>query len=64
MSGAEILGITSAVIAIVDGIKKVYDAAKDEKGLPEAFRLVAGRLPLIADILKSVKGHLDRNGNR
>lgn len=44
MSGAEViavLGVISSVIAIVDGTKKVYDAASDAHGLPEAFREVA-----------------------
>ncbi|ETS86513.1 hypothetical protein PFICI_00341 [Pestalotiopsis fici W106-1] len=54
MSGAEVLGIISAVIAIVDGINQLYDGAKDATGLPEAFREVAARLPLIKKILESV----------
>ncbi|KAJ3496456.1 hypothetical protein NLG97_g2644 [Lecanicillium saksenae] len=38
MSGAEVLGIISAVISIVDATIKVYDAAKDEAGLPPNFK--------------------------
>lgn len=57
-----VLGIISAVIAIVDGTKKVYDAASDAQGLPEAFREVSARLPLIKDTLKSVREHVE-DGN-
>lgn len=41
------LGLISSVIAIVDATKKVFDAASDAAGLPEAFREVSGRLPLV-----------------
>ncbi len=54
MSGAEaiaVLGLISSIIAIVDEIKKVYDAATDARGLPEAFREVAARLPIVVNIL-------------
>ena len=62
MSGAEvitILGIISSVIQIVDGTKKVYDAASNANGLPEAFREVAARLPIVCDILNSAKRHIE-----
>ncbi|ORY64997.1 uncharacterized protein BCR38DRAFT_431594 [Pseudomassariella vexata] len=61
MSGAEataVLGVISSVIAIVEGIKKVYDAASSANGLPEAFREVAGRLPIITGILESAEQHI------
>ena len=61
MSGAEaiaILGIISSVISIVDGTKQVYDAASNTNGLPEAFREVAARLPIVRDILDSAKRHI------
>lgn len=50
MSGAEaiaVLGVISSIISIIDGTKKVYDAATNARGLPEAFREVADRLPII-----------------
>jgi len=56
MSGAEaipVLGIISSIIAIVDGTKKIYDAASNAQGLPAAFRKVSGRLPIITNILES-----------
>ena len=65
MSGAEaitVLGIISSVIQIVDGIKQVYDAASDTNGLPEAFREVAARLPIVHEILKSAKRHIHEGG--
>ena len=58
MAGVEaiaILGIISSVVSIIDGTKKVYDAASNTTGLPEAFRVVAARLPLVHDILESAK---------
>ena len=61
MSGAEavaILGIISSVISIVDGTKQVYDAASNTNGLPEAFREVATRLPMVHDILDSAKQNI------
>ena len=61
MSGAEaiaILGIISSVISIVDVTKQVYDAASNTNGLPEAFREVAARLPIVRDILDSAKRHI------
>ena len=62
MSGAEafaVLGVISAIISIVDASKKVYDAAKDTKGLPEAFREVADRLPIVESILGSAKQKIE-----
>ncbi|KAN0117092.1 putative beta transducin-like protein [Hyaloscypha variabilis] len=56
MSGAEagfVVGLISAVISIIEAAKTVYDAAKDAKGQPEAFRQVAARLPLVIDIIRS-----------
>jgi hypothetical protein len=58
MSGAEasfIIGLISGVISIIEAAKKVYDAAGDAKGQPEAFRQVTARLPLVIDILRSVE---------
>ena len=61
MSGTEaglVLGLISSTIAIIDASKKVYEAAKDTKGLPEAFREVAGRLPIVETILGSAKQNI------
>jgi hypothetical protein len=58
MSGAEVgfvVGLIASVISIIEATKTVYDAAKDAKGQPEAFRQVAARLPLVIEILHSAK---------
>jgi hypothetical protein len=58
MSGAEagfVIGLISGVISIIEAAKTVFDAAKDAKGQPEAFRQVAARLPLVIEILRSAK---------
>ena len=62
MSGAEaiaVLGVISSIIAIVDGTKKIYDAATNPQGLPEAFREVAGRLPIVGNTLDSTKQNVE-----
>ena len=62
MSGAEafaVLGVISSIIAIVDATKEVCDAAKDTKGLPQAFRVVAGRLPIVESILGFAKQNIE-----
>lgn len=58
MSGAEFIavaGVISSMIAIVDGIKQVVDAASEVEGLPKAFRQASNKLPLISDILEATK---------
>jgi hypothetical protein len=62
MSGAEailVLGVISSIIAVVDGIKQAYDAATNAQGLPEAFREISGRLPIVVNILVSAKQYID-----
>jgi hypothetical protein len=54
MSGAEagfVIGLISGVISIIEAARTVFDAAKDAKGQPEAFRLVAAQLPTVIKIL-------------
>lgn len=61
MSGTEavaILGVISAIISIIDGMKQVYDATASAKGLPEAFTEVASRLPIITNILGAVEQYI------
>jgi hypothetical protein len=58
MSGAEFIavaGVISSIVAIVDGIKQVVDAALDVEGLPKAFRQASNKLPLVSDILEATK---------
>jgi len=59
MSGAEVIGLISGTIAIINAVTKVYDAVTDASGLPEAFRDVAQRLPLIKDTLQTALAHLN-----
>jgi hypothetical protein len=47
MSGAEVLGIASGIITLLEATAKLYHAAKDASGLPEALNDVASRLPLV-----------------
>ena len=63
MSGVEavaVLGVISSVIAIIDGIKKAYEAVSDAQGLPEAFREVGVRLPFVERILASAEIHFEK----
>ncbi|TQV89980.1 vegetative incompatibility protein HET-E-1 [Cordyceps javanica] len=59
MSGAEVLGIISAVISIADATFKLYSAAKDEAGLPPNFKTVATKLPLISKLLEDAERFVD-----
>ncbi|KAK7422690.1 hypothetical protein QQX98_001478 [Neonectria punicea] len=51
MSGAEVIGLVSGIVAIIGASIKTYKAAEDASGLPQSFREVASRLPLIQDSL-------------
>ncbi|OBT83368.1 hypothetical protein VE02_08363 [Pseudogymnoascus sp. 03VT05] len=46
-----VVGLISGVISIIEATKTIYDAAKDAKGQPEAFRQVHARLILVIGIL-------------
>jgi hypothetical protein len=52
---ALVLGLISAAITAIDAAKTLYDAAHDAKGLPEAFREVGERLPIVHDILQKAQ---------
>lgn len=56
MSGAEVIGLISAIISIIDTSLKVVEALDDASGLlPQAFRNVAARLPLVQDTLRTAR---------
>lgn len=59
MSGVEavglVLGIISSVISVVEATHKIFDAANDPKGLHEAFRKAAEKLPLVLRTLKAAE---------
>jgi hypothetical protein len=62
MSGAEaalILGLITASISLINTAKTLYDTAHDAKGLPPAFKEVAGRMPLVLEILRKAEGQLN-----
>lgn len=62
MSGAEFLAVIggiSAILSIADAIADIYKTIKDIDGLPEAFSVVNGRLPIVKNILKSAQQHID-----
>ncbi|RYP81456.1 hypothetical protein DL769_001969 [Monosporascus sp. CRB-8-3] len=58
MSGAEVISLISGIIAIVDASLKLYEAVDDTSGLPQSFRGVAVRLPLIQDTLETTRAGL------
>ncbi|KLU80987.1 hypothetical protein MAPG_00083 [Magnaporthiopsis poae ATCC 64411] len=60
MSGAEVIGLISGIITLIEASRAVYNAASDSKGLPRSFRDVAARLPAVQDTLETAqKGLLD-----
>lgn len=54
-----LIGLISGIIQIINATKQVYDAAKDAKGQPIAFREVAARLPLVINILNLARQKLE-----
>ncbi|KAH0555818.1 hypothetical protein GP486_006235 [Trichoglossum hirsutum] len=63
MSGAEavlVIGLIGSLISVIDGAKKIYDAAGDAKGQPEEFRQVAARLPLVIEILRNAEARASK----
>ena len=62
MSGVEafaVLGTIASIITIIDATQQVYDSARDAQGLPQAFREVAERLPIIRTTLASAQQSID-----
>ncbi|PVH74235.1 hypothetical protein DL98DRAFT_658902 [Cadophora sp. DSE1049] len=62
MSGAEFIavaGVISSIIAVVDGISQVVDAASEVEGLPKAFRQASYKLTLVSDILEATKHNFE-----
>lgn len=59
MSGAEavglVLGIISSIISVIEASQKVFDAARDAKGLHEAFKKVAENVPLVLGTLRAAE---------
>lgn len=55
MSGSEIIGLVSSIIAIVDASIKIYEAVGDSSGLPSQFRDAAARLPAVQNTLENTR---------
>jgi len=58
MSGAEVIGLISGIIAILDVSLKLFEGLDDPSGLPQSFRDVAARLPLVQDTLETARAGL------
>lgn len=50
-----VLGIISSIISIIDATNQVYEAVKDEAGLPTNFKKSATKLPLISKLLEDAE---------
>jgi len=61
MSGVELIGAISGIVAILDTAVKVYGAVKDAAGLPSSFHTVAQRLPLVLDTLRTARDGIKLN---
>lgn len=63
MSGVEAaglaLGIISAIISIIDATHQVYEAVKDEAGLPTNFKKSAAKLILISKLLDDAERYVE-----
>jgi hypothetical protein len=62
MSGIEAaglaLGMISAIISIIDATNQVYEAVKDEAGLPTNFKKSATKFPLISKLLEDAERYV------
>lgn len=59
MSGAEVIGLASGIIAIVDAIVKIHNAVRDASGVPSTFRNAASWMPLLKDTMLAVQSDLN-----
>ncbi len=59
MSGAELIGVISGIITLLDAVVRVCGAVKDASGFPPSFRTAAQRLPLVMDTLRAVRDGLN-----
>jgi len=61
MSGAELIGAISGIVAILDATIKLYSAVKDASGLPSNIHTAAGRLPLVLETLQTARRGIKSN---
>ena len=63
MSGIEAaglaLGMISAIISIIEATNEVYEAVKDEAGLPKNFKKSATKLPLISKLFEDAERYVE-----
>lgn len=59
MSGLEVIGGISAVIAIIDGSVKVWDSARKDIKFSKTFEIVANQLPILRDTLQTCHTHFE-----
>lgn len=59
MSGSEVIGLISGLVAIIDAATKIYSTVSDVSGLPEAFRDASTRLPLVRETLQTALQNLE-----
>lgn len=64
MSDAELIGIISSIISIVDASLKIYEAVEDASSLPRCFRNVAARLPVVQDTLETARATLQEEEDK
>ena len=59
-----VLSLISSIILIINAIKQVYEAIKDEAGLPTNFKKVATKLPLILRLLEDAKTYVSESADK
>lgn len=59
MSGLEIYSAITATVAILEACKKIYDAAHNASGLPDAFARVAENISVVRTVLTSIQQGLE-----
>lgn len=59
MSGLEVVGGISAVIAIIDASVKVWDSGRKDLKLSTTFKTVANRLPILRVTLQTCRDHFE-----
>ena len=57
------IGAISAIADLIDKSRKIYAAAKNKIGLPDALQQVAEQLPIVEDILKELLQAADRQSD-
>ena len=58
MSGLEVIGGLSAIIGIINASIRIYDSARKDLKLSEAFDTVGRRLPIILETLRKCETYL------